>query len=109
MPPSEPSIGADTLVVPGGLTTGEESGAREPPTALGGDTVATAELELVVAEGSRGEARAAAADEGHRRAAGDEGEETDVAGFLRSSREADRLAQVRPCPILVLSCGVVVC
>ena len=80
-----------------------------PPAALGGDIIAAAEQERAVAEGSRGEDRAAAADEGHRWVASDEGEEADVAEFLRSSREADRLAQVRLYPILVLPCCVVVC
>ena len=109
VPPSALSIGIDALVVPGDMTTGEGSGDREPLAAVGGDVVAAAEQELVVVEGSQGEARGAAADEGHRRVAGDEGEEADIAGFLRSSREADRLAQVRLCPILVPSCCVVVC
>ena len=61
--------------------------------------VAAAGQELAIVEGPREEARPAAADEDNRRAAGDEEEEADIAEFLQSSREADRLAQVRLCPI----------
>ena len=108
-PAPEPTSEVDALVAPRDAT-GERSDDLESPATLGGGAVNAAVQELVVIEGPREEARGAAVEGGDQREASGEGEEADVAEFLRSSLEADRLAQVRLCLVLVLSCpSVVVC